>query len=201
MLVTRLSPVLLIHWSRLCKICKRLCLAGCINMYVCVTSCWVFVLRASWHQLVQLKHSCWREKFNMWLFWCHLPFHWFLFFMSESGGFSPHGAALSTTASASLTHSLSLWRWRHAWRFTSCLTKKCSCSRLAAPGILARDLCGGVWTLSGRIPLQGGARVAPYGGRLFSCHISSRLHPRPLGLIRLSFCEGHGINNPQVLYG
>lgn len=80
MLVTRLSPVLLIHWSRLCKICKRLCLAGCINMYVCVTSCWVFVLRASWHQLVQLKHSCWREKFNMWLFWCHLPFHWFLFF-------------------------------------------------------------------------------------------------------------------------
>ena len=123
------------------------------------------------------------------------------FFMPESGGFSPHGAALSTTASASLSLSLSLWRWRHAWRFTSCLTKKCSCSRLAAPGILAHDLCGGGWTLSGRIPSQGGARVAPHGGRLFSCHMSSRLHRCPLGLVLLSFCEGHSINNPQVLDG
>lgn len=202
MLVTRLSPVLLIHWSHLCTVCKRLCLAGCINMYVCVTRCWVFVLWASWHQLVQLKHSCWREKFNMRLFWCHLPFHWFLFFFN-------------------------VWVW---WVFPTWRSplNNCQCLSLTlslcedgdmlggSPAVWQKNVLALVWRLLAFwhmiFAVEGGHSVAgfpckvgpawpPHGGRLFLCHISSRLHPRPLGLIPLSFCEGHGINNPQVLYG
>lgn len=108
---------------------------------ICITSCWdcsfsiMTSVGAAWMTLTnKIASFLAGEKWNAWLYdaICHSSVS---FFMSKCRGFSPHGTAVSPTASPSLL----LWRWRHTWRFTSCLTKKCAAS-LQAPGTLAHDL-------------------------------------------------------------